>query len=113
MEGDLARSTSVFAEMNNGLFICGVAPGEDAQVSRTAAALRNAAAAEETFADTHGKFTYEVEDLVNTGLTVRGDIELEIVKAGYLSYCIEARNEQLDATYFVDSKRGAPAAGNC
>ncbi|HZA40196.1 MAG TPA: hypothetical protein VFA00_06170 [Actinomycetota bacterium] len=113
LEGDLSRSTSVFAEMNNGLFICGVAPGEEAQVSRTAAALRNAAAAEETFAEANGKFTHKVEDLVRTGLTVRGDIELEIVKAGYMSYCIEARHEMLDATYFLDSQRGAPAAGNC
>jgi hypothetical protein len=113
LEGDLARSTSVFAEMDSGLFICGVAPGPDAQISRTAATLRNAADAQETFADSRGKFTHKVEDLLRTGLSVRGEIELEIVRAGYMSYCIEARHPQLEATYFLDSKRGAPAAGNC
>jgi hypothetical protein len=113
LEGDLARSTSVFAEMNSGLFICGVAPGPDAQVSRTAAALRNAADAQETFADSSGKFTDKVGDLLRNGLSVRGEIDLQIVRAGYMSYCIEARNPQLEATYFLDSKRGAPAAGNC
>ena len=113
LEGDLARSTSVFSEMNRGLFICGVAPGSDAQVSRTAAALRNAAGAQETFADTHGKFTYRVQDLVQNGLSVRGEIDLDIVRAGYMSYCIEARHADLEATYFLDSKRGAPSAGNC
>jgi hypothetical protein len=113
LDGDLARSTSVFAEMNSGLFICGVAPGPDAQISRTAAALKNAADAEETFADIHGKFTYKVDDLLENGLTVQGEIQLDIVRAGYMSYCIEARHAQLEATYFLDSKRGAPAAGNC
>jgi hypothetical protein len=113
MEGDLARSTSVFAEMNNGLFICGVAPSAGAHVSRTAAALKNAADAEENFAGIHGKFTYKVEDLLENGLTVKGEIDLDIVRAGYMSYCIEARHAQLEATYFLDSKRGAPAAGNC
>jgi hypothetical protein len=113
LAGDLARSTSVFAEMNNGLFICGVAPGRDSQVSRTAAALRNAAEAEETFAGANGKFTYKMEDLVANGLAVRGDVELDIVRAGFMSYCIEARHPRLEATYFLDSERGAPTAGNC
>jgi hypothetical protein len=113
LEGDLARSTSVFAEMNSGLFICGVAPGPDAQVSRTAAALRNAADAQETFADSSGKFTNKVGDLLRNGLSARGEIDLQIVRAGYMSYCIEARHPQLEATYFLDSKRGAPAAGHC
>jgi hypothetical protein len=113
MEGDLARSTSVFAELNNGLFICGVAPSAGTHVSRTAEALKNAADAEETFADIHGKFTYKVEDLLENGLIVKGEIDLDIVRAGYMSYCIEARHAQLEATYFLDSKRGAPAAGNC
>ena len=113
LAGDLARSTSVFAEMNNGLFICGVAPGRDAQVSRTAAALRNAGDAEEDFAGAHGRFTSKVEELLANGLRVRGEIELDIVRAGYMSYCIEARHPELEATYFLDSEKGAPTAGNC
>jgi len=113
LAGDMARSTSVFAEMNNGLFICGVAPGRDAQVSRTAAALRDAGEAEEAFAGTHGKFTYKVDELVASGLTVGGEIELDIVRAGYMNYCIEARHPDLEATYFLDSEKGAPTAGNC
>src|ERR671919_1325626 len=64
LEGDLARSTSVFAEMNSGLFICGVAPGADAQVSRTGAALKSAAEAQESYAASHGKFTSRVDDLL-------------------------------------------------
>ena len=113
MQGDLARSTSVFSELDNGLFICGVAPGPDAQVSRTAAALKQAANAEEAFAETRGKFTNDVEELHRNGLTAHGEIRLEIVQAGYMSYCIEARHVKLEATYFLNSTRGAPAAGNC
>lgn len=113
LEGDLSRSTSVFSEMKGGLFICGVAPGSDAHVSRTGAALQSAADAQAAFAQSHGKFTYEVGDLVENGLRVNREIELDVLRAGYMSYCIEAHHEQLDAMYFLDSTRGSPAAGNC
>jgi hypothetical protein len=113
LQGDLARSTSVFDELDNGLVICSISEGPDALVSETASTLRNAAHAEESYAALHGTFTYNVDNLQGEGFAPPGEVTIDVVEAGPAGYCIEARHADLEDTYFLDSDRSTAATGNC
>ena len=89
---------------------------EKAWVDQVEAGLQSAATAQESFCTMNEArcYTTSLDDLYEEGLIPPPDVELQVVRADRLSYCIEGRQRELpNDIWSFDSMVGLPREGPC